>query len=135
LKQRGVSVTGSRRQWRSPSRNRQNTLQYAVEEADRLNHDYIGSEHLLLGLLRVDGSRAASILASHHVKLEATRDEIIKLLNVAGNKRDRDDTTHPIERIQHLLSRYAGRLPDNAEARELIERIQRDLEALKRLFD
>src|SRR5687768_5974169 len=34
-------------------------LRHAAEEADRLSHDHVGTEHLLLGLLRADGSVAA----------------------------------------------------------------------------
>ena len=37
-------------------------LQFAAEEADRLLHNYIGTEHLLLGILREERSVAASIL-------------------------------------------------------------------------
>ena len=36
-------------------------LQYAAEEADRLSHNYIGTEHLLLGLLREERSIAAEV--------------------------------------------------------------------------
>ena len=39
-------------------------LQYAAEEADRLLHNAIGSEHLLLGLLREERSVAAEVLAA-----------------------------------------------------------------------
>src|SRR4029453_14460782 len=40
------------------------SLQFAAEEADRLRHNYIGTEHLLLGLLREEQSVAASALAA-----------------------------------------------------------------------
>ena len=40
-------------------------LAYAAEEADRLEHGHIGTEHLLLGLLRENGSYAAEILRNH----------------------------------------------------------------------
>src|SRR5947209_1928811 len=40
-------------------------LQYAGAEADRLRHDDIDAEHLLLGILREEGSVAASILMEH----------------------------------------------------------------------
>src|SRR5438874_424107 len=39
-------------------------LQYAADEADRLLHEQIGTEHLLLGLLHEEGSIAAEVLAS-----------------------------------------------------------------------
>jgi len=48
-------------------------LQFAAEEADRLKHSYIGAEPLLLGLLRDEGSVAASILAGHGVRVDDVR--------------------------------------------------------------
>src|SRR5512139_2363106 len=56
-------------------------LQYAAEEADRLLHTYIGTEHLLLGILREDRSLAALILAERGMRLNLIRDDIVQLLN------------------------------------------------------
>ena len=49
-------------------------LAYAAEEAERLNHKYIGTEHLLLGLLREEKCFAAELLREHGVRLSAIRD-------------------------------------------------------------
>src|SRR6266536_1752709 len=46
-------------------------LQFAAEEADRLLHNYIGTEHLLLGILREERSVAASILMEKGMRLNA----------------------------------------------------------------
>jgi hypothetical protein len=54
-------------------------LQYAAEEADRLLHDYVGTEHLLLGLLREDRSVAADVLAARGLRIEAVREAIVEL--------------------------------------------------------
>jgi uncharacterized protein (TIGR03435 family) len=54
-------------------------LQFAAEESDRLLHDYIGAEHLLLGMLRMDGSLAASILIAKGMHLSAVREDIVQL--------------------------------------------------------
>jgi uncharacterized protein YbbC (DUF1343 family) len=51
-------------------------LAYAHEESDRLQHRHIGTEHLLLGLLREDRSMAAEILYERGLRLNAVRDEI-----------------------------------------------------------
>ena len=51
-------------------------LKYAAEEADQMGHRWLGTEHLLLGMLRVSGM-AAQVLKEHKVDLEAAR-EIIK---------------------------------------------------------
>ena len=56
-------------------------LQYAAEEADRLLHSYIGTEHLLLGILREERSVAASILMEKGMRLNTVRDDIVQLLN------------------------------------------------------
>ncbi len=56
-------------------------LQCAAEEADRLLHTYIGTEHLLLGLLREERSVAASILFEKGMRLASVREDIVQLLN------------------------------------------------------
>src|SRR5690348_8439185 len=56
-------------------------LQCAAEEADRLLHNYIGTEHLLLGILREERSVAASILMEKGMRLHTVREDIVQLLN------------------------------------------------------
>ncbi len=56
-------------------------LQFAAEEADRLLHTYIGTEHLLLGILREERSVAASILYEKGMRLASVREDIVQLLN------------------------------------------------------
>jgi hypothetical protein len=51
-------------------------LAYGVEEAERLNHRHIGSEHLFLGLLREENSLAAKLLEPFGVKLEQFRTKV-----------------------------------------------------------
>ncbi len=48
-------------------------IDYARKEAEKLLHTYVGTEHLLLGLLRVEDSIAYTILSSHNVTLEKVR--------------------------------------------------------------
>ncbi|MGD0064667.1 MAG: Clp protease N-terminal domain-containing protein [Streptosporangiaceae bacterium] len=52
----------------------------AQEEARSLDHNYIGSEHLLLGLLRDDESTSAQLLASAGITLEAARQDVQELI-------------------------------------------------------
>jgi len=52
----------------------------ALEEAERLGHRYLGTEHLLLALLRQEGTPAANLLRAHGVELEATRAEVDRLV-------------------------------------------------------
>src|ERR1700730_7762746 len=56
-------------------------LQHAAQEADRLLHDYVGTEHLLLGLLCEHGSVAADVLTSRGLRLDRVRDQIVEILS------------------------------------------------------
>src|ERR1700748_1877560 len=51
-------------------------LAYAAEEAERLNHKHIGTEHLLLGLLREEKCFAAEILHERGLRLSSIREEL-----------------------------------------------------------
>jgi ATP-dependent Clp protease ATP-binding subunit ClpC len=53
-------------------------LAYGAEEAERLSHKHIGTEHLLLGLLREEKSFAAEILHERGLRLSAVREEIAR---------------------------------------------------------
>ena len=103
-------------------------LQYAAEEADRLLHTYIGTEHLLLGILREERSVAASILYEKGMRLASVRDDIVQLLNektaparpketplLAEFSRDLTDAA-----MKNALDPLVGRAPE-------IERVQQVL--------
>ncbi|MEJ7708570.1 MAG: Clp protease N-terminal domain-containing protein [Pyrinomonadaceae bacterium] len=53
-------------------------MAYAHEESDRLQHRHIGTEHLLLGLLREERSMAAEILYERGLRLGSVREEIAR---------------------------------------------------------
>ncbi|UCG59351.1 MAG: ATP-dependent Clp protease ATP-binding subunit [Phycisphaerales bacterium] len=55
-------------------------IEYAIEEARALNHNYVGTEHILLGLLRESEGIAAQVLMSLGLKLEEIRQEVLNLL-------------------------------------------------------
>jgi transcriptional regulator with XRE-family HTH domain len=55
-------------------------IELAVDEARRLNHHYIGSEHLLLGLASLPEGIAAGILQALGVELNNVRDRVLELL-------------------------------------------------------
>jgi len=55
-------------------------MEYAIEEARNLNHNYVGTEHLLLGLLREHDGVAAQVLMNLGLKLEEVREEVLNLL-------------------------------------------------------
>src|SRR6202000_1878409 len=55
-------------------------IEYAIEEARNLNHNYVGTEPLLLGLLREKDGVAAQVLMNLGLKLEEVREEVLNLL-------------------------------------------------------
>jgi len=55
-------------------------IEYAIEEARSLNHNYVGTEHILLGILRESEGIAAQVLMSVGLKLEDVRQEVLNLL-------------------------------------------------------
>jgi ATP-dependent Clp protease ATP-binding subunit ClpC len=55
-------------------------IEYSIEEARNLNHNYVGTEHLLLGLLREHEGVAAQVLMNLGLKLEDVREEVLNLL-------------------------------------------------------
>ncbi len=57
-------------------------LAYSAEEAERMKHKHIGTEHLLLGLLREESCFAAEILRGHGLTLEKVREQISGTLHV-----------------------------------------------------
>ena len=61
----------------SPARN---VLEFAMSEAHELNHSYVGTEHLLLGLLRESKGIAAQVLNSLGVSIDEARAETQKVL-------------------------------------------------------
>jgi ATP-dependent Clp protease ATP-binding subunit ClpC len=66
-------------------------IEYAIEEARNLNHNYVGTEHLLLGLLREHDGVAAQVLMNLGLKLEEVREEVLNLLG-AGSEQSESST-------------------------------------------
>src|SRR5207247_1696154 len=66
-------------------------LQLAREEAARLHHRYVGTEHLLLGVLREEKGIGAQVLTDAGVTLETARSEVFQVLGTEGS--EASDTT------------------------------------------
>ncbi len=95
-------------------------LAYAHEESDRLQHRHIGTEHLLLGLLREDRSMAAEILYERGLRLNAVRDEIARQSGVDSRSAQKKDTPHLVE--------FSRDLTDDASSDKLDPLIGREAE-------
>jgi hypothetical protein len=61
-------------------------VELAVDESRRLNHNYVGTEHLLLGLIREGEGIAAGVLQSLGVDMEQTRAQVIETVKQAGDQ-------------------------------------------------
>src|SRR4026209_848391 len=55
-------------------------IEFAIDEARKLGHSHVGTEHLLLGLVREGGHVAAKVLESLGVTLEKVREQVIAVL-------------------------------------------------------
>jgi len=86
-------------------------LGYAAEEAERMLHNYIGTEHILLGLLREEPSAAARILGEKGMKLPAVRQDIVEIVNEKGATARGKETP--------LLSEFSRDLTEAAAAGSL----------------
>ena len=67
-------------------------IEYAIEEARNLNHNYVGTEHLLLGLLREKDGVAAQVLMNLNLKLAEVREEVLNLLGAHMDTEDAEAT-------------------------------------------
>ncbi|HZQ44341.1 MAG TPA: Clp protease N-terminal domain-containing protein [Acidobacteriaceae bacterium] len=79
-------------------------LAYAAEEAERLNHQHIGTEHLLLGLLRENDTLAAKLLAQHGVTAELVRRDIRDLHPAGPVRMIQPDRTTSLGEFQVILN-------------------------------
>jgi len=73
-------------------------LALASKEAKALNHSYVGTEHILLGLLREGEGVAAQVLRNLEVNLDKARSEILKELdpNFTSQSEEEDEDSEPV---------------------------------------
>ncbi|MDP2920724.1 MAG: ATP-dependent Clp protease ATP-binding subunit [Dehalococcoidia bacterium] len=77
-------------------------IELAIDEARHLGHNYIGTEHLLLGLLHEGGGVAAGVLDSFGITLEQVRAEVIRMLNQNAQKPRAARTTSKTPTLDQL---------------------------------
>ena len=70
-------------------------IEYSIEEARMLGHNYVGTEHLLLGLLKEQEGVAAQVLMNLGLRLEDVREEVLKLLGAAADMVEETDFSAP----------------------------------------
>jgi ATP-dependent Clp protease ATP-binding subunit ClpC len=72
-------------------------LAFAHEESDKFRHRHIGTEHLLLGLLREDRSMASEILYERGLRLHTVREEIARQSGFDSRERQKKEVPHLAE--------------------------------------
>jgi len=90
-------------------------LAYAAEEAERLNHRHIGTEHLLLGILREERCLAARMLQERGLQLDTIREELACVIVDRHQGRAEDEQWPPGEVA----------VPDAVTAKRIAEAIWR----------
>jgi ATP-dependent Clp protease ATP-binding subunit ClpC len=96
-------------------------LSYAADESDRLNHTHIGTEHLLLGLLRTEHTVAAQVLADLGIDLEVVRQELRDIKTGTTGI----SSVAPVEEMRRLA----------ADARSLAKAILRKAERIEEICE
>lgn len=86
-------------------------IEYSMEEARNLNHNYVGTEHILLGLLREQEGVAAQVLMNLGLKLEEVRDEVLNLLGhgIEGQESERGGRAGTAEEDEDEAPEGGGR--------------------------
>jgi len=95
-------------------------LAYAAEEAEKLSHQHIGTEHLLLGLLREENSFAAQLLHERGLRLSAVREQLATEIR-------QPEPVHQAKEFT-LLSDYSTYLTKLAKEDRLLPLIGREKE-------
>jgi ATP-dependent Clp protease ATP-binding subunit ClpC len=101
-------------------------LAYAAEEAERLSHKHIGTEHLLLGLLREEKCFAAEILTERGLRLPAIREELQRTTQEKAPVQQSSKGSQRNE--QSLLAEFSRDLTQNAIDQQLDPLVGRDAE-------
>jgi ATP-dependent Clp protease ATP-binding subunit ClpC len=95
-------------------------LAYAAEEAERLSHKHIGTEHLLLGLLREEKCFAAEILHERGLRLATIREEL------ARTSQEKAQPSQQRQRESSLLAEFSRDLTQVAMDNQLDPLVGRD---------
>src|SRR5688500_11871676 len=110
-------------------------LLLAVEEADGLRHRYIEPEHLLLALLREEGTVASSILARHGLRVDQLRATVVRVVGEPAPARvgSRAEDVEQADRIKKWVDELARVRAGTPEAEAQAQRIHHGMDALRRM--
>jgi ATP-dependent Clp protease ATP-binding subunit ClpC len=108
-------------------------LIYAAEEADRLHHLDIRPEHLLLGVLREEGTIAASVLNEDFVTIDGVRDALSRTFD-ERTESESQSAAAEIDRLKRMVEQL-GAEEDNFRRSLLVDSINQRLDALERRIE
>ena len=103
-------------------------LAYAAEEAERLSHKHIGTEHLLLGLLREEKCFAAEILTERGLRLPAIREELQRTTQEKAPATGKQASGSGGRQEQSMLAEFSRDLTQSAMDQQLDPLVGRDTE-------
>lgn len=109
----------------------QKIIDYSKEEARRLKHNYVGTEHILLALLRDSNNIAGATLAQFQINYSVIKGEILRILGVATNPTTSSSTqsrTSPEKNKTPTLDEFARDLTQMAYEKRLDPVIGRENE-------
>lgn len=105
-------------------------LNFAVDESDRFHNRHIGTEHLLLGILREEKSHAAEILYERGLRLNQIRDDLMRAQHAERGSNQKRDTQHLQEFTRDLTEAALNDQIDPLIGRE--EELERLIQTLCR---
>jgi ATP-dependent Clp protease ATP-binding subunit ClpC len=94
-------------------------LELALREALSLGHNYIGTEHILLGLVRENEGVAARILLDFDADAEKIRNEIIRMLSGPGRRQQQGGTSGEKAKSSKLLDQFGRNFTKQASEGKL----------------
>ena len=112
-------------------------LAAAAAEADALHHAYIGTEHLLLGMLREEQSVAGALLIGYGLNLGTARKTVAELAGEGDRKRWVPSTADPaglLDQIGELAGSLAQAAPGSEQAATLLTQVHLRLGQLRGCF-
>src|SRR5512132_3512322 len=103
-------------------------LELALREALSLGHNYIGTEHILLGLVRENEGVAARILLDFDADSEKIRNEVIRMLSGPGSRRQQGQATGEGKKSSELRDQFGRNLTRRASEGKLDPGVGRQTE-------
>lgn len=79
---------------------------FAIDESNQLGHNYIGTEHILLGLIREEGSVAAQILMNLGLSMDKVKHEVMNLLGCLDRDNETEDSGCHVQQWEYITRRY-----------------------------